>query len=101
LGHGGVFYVKNSAAITLSETVATKSYYQTLHAPDKGSFMYSEAPGMVLSISGTDIECSTLGINPSILQSMWSIGNVQSSDRGGAFYIKNVAAEVQSNSNNF
>ncbi len=55
--NGGVFYVKNSAAITISESVSTKSYYQTLNAPDKGSFMYSESTSMVLAISGTDVEC--------------------------------------------
>jgi hypothetical protein len=92
LGDGGVYYVKNSASITLSETTPTKSYYKTIHALSKGSFMYSDAPSMILSISDTDIECSTVAINTATFSTVWSMGGALTfSDRGGAFYIKNVA----------
>ena len=42
LKSGGVFYVKDSNLLTISEiTSSTKSSYSTFNAPDYGSFMYS------------------------------------------------------------
>jgi hypothetical protein len=85
---GGVFYVKNSGAITISETVSPKSYYQSIHAPEKGSFMFSESTTLVLSISNTDVECQTtpLPASPAFLAT-WDGIQTPTQDRAGAFYI--------------
>jgi hypothetical protein len=99
---GGVFFIKNSATITISESVASKSYYQTVHAPVKGSFLYSESTTLILSISDTDIECDTTHLPASpTFYATWDGVAIPLSDRGGAFYIQNAGNIVQSTSNTF
>jgi hypothetical protein len=84
-----VFYVKNAATFTVNELTPTKSLYQTFTAPDYGSFFYSESTTIVLSISGTDIECSPSPLAPTFSDyTSWSTVT-PTSTRAGAFHIQN------------
>ena len=92
LKSGGVFYVKNAGTFTINEFIATKSFYQTFTAPDYGSFLYSESTTIVLTISDTDIECTTTTLSSSFSEySSWNTVTTISS-RAGAFHIQNAVA---------
>jgi hypothetical protein len=96
---GGVFYIKNSATITINENVATKSLYQDFTAPIYGSFMYSESSTMVLSITNTDVICSSTALTGAPTEyTSWST-TTPLSTRAGAFYITGVTATVVSTTN--
>ena len=87
LKSGGVFYVKNAGTFTINELIATKSLYQTFTAPDYGSFLYSECSTIVLTISDTDIECTTTTLSSSFSEYFsWNTVTPVSS-RAGAFHI--------------
>jgi hypothetical protein len=64
--------------------------------------MYSESTTMVLSISGTDVECQTTALPPTpVFLSSWDGILTPYQDRAGAFYIQNAAAQITSNLNTF
>ena len=99
-GSGGVFYVKQAKAITITEGLGTSEYIE-FRAPGEGSFMYSESAGLDLSLARTLFKCQlpALDYSGDIWPKLTAVPATHHG-RGGAFYVKN-ANTISSDTNIF
>lgn len=86
-GMGGFLYVKNSKAITI-----TGSEFLQLSSKLSGSFMYSQATTLQLSVSTSTVDCSNQGVTTAFTDLSANLLGLTST-KGGAFYIKDTPTQ--------
>ena len=94
-GSGGFFYFNQIGAVTIGS-----STFEDVSSTVSGSFLYSVAPGLQLTVTSSQVNCaSTPQLSSSTPLDLSSTLGIMSpsSTRGGAFYIKDATTATQVN----
>jgi len=91
---GGFLHIQQVGAVSIAQ-----SSFQDIKSSTAGSFLYSIASGLTLSVVSSTIDCLNLGATPAGTFDLSSTLDLATPtpDQGGAFYISNALATTTIN----
>ena len=91
-GFGGFFYILQAATVNIAQAT-----FKAISSAQSGSYLYSSATGITLTVSSTTIDCANFGTGAPWVDLSATLAT-PTNNVVGAFYITNAAVQTVVNS---